>query len=70
MLRRSSLLVIISVITSLPVLAHEGHGILHGHEPGHYLFSPEHALPVSLVTALLIFLLANRIWVLKKKNLN
>ena len=68
MLRKSSLLVIISVIASLSALAHEGHGLFHGHEPGHYLFSQEHALPVALVTALLIIFLANRIWVLKKKN--
>lgn len=68
MLRRSSLFVIISMITSMSAMAHEGHGVFHGHEPGHYLFSQEHALPVILVTAVLVLFLANRIWVLKKKN--
>lgn len=56
------------MITSMSALAHEGHGVLHGHEPGHYLFSQEHALPVILVTALVVLFLAGRAWNVNRKN--
>lgn len=68
MFRRSLLLLVIAMIASISAVAHEGHGLLPGHEPGHYLFSLEHNIPVMLVVALFVLFLANRMWVMKKKN--
>ncbi len=45
-------------------LAHGGHGAFHGHELGHYLASPGHAIPIALVLVASVLLIAfrKRIW--------
>jgi hypothetical protein len=64
--RRASALSGLLLLT-LSTYAHEGHGVLHGHEPGHYLFSPEHGVPLLLVVFLIALFVGLRFWRAQKK---
>lgn len=52
-----------AVFSPLAVLAHEGHGHENPLSPGHYLANPEHAIPLALALAVVVFF----VW---KKNLS
>lgn len=67
MFRKSSLLVTLVLTAAISAFGHEGHGVLHGHEPGHYLFSAEHAIPLMLAVALIAFLVGRKVWLTQKK---
>ncbi|MCB0551231.1 MAG: hypothetical protein KDD19_26915 [Phaeodactylibacter sp.] len=57
-------LLLSSALLSLPLItqAHDGHGFFHGNEFAHYLSSPGHAIPLALVAAVSILLIAYRKW--------
>ena len=41
--------------------------LLHGHEPGHYLFSAEHAIPLLLAAGAVIVLIGRKVWLAQRK---
>lgn len=57
-----TLLTLFTALLPFVAQAHEGHGVGHGQELGHYLLSSEHAVPVAMVVALTVVFLAIRSW--------
>ena len=42
---------ILLALTTVPAIAHPGHGSENPLSPGHYVANPEHALPLTLTIA-------------------
>ena len=61
-MNRKTLPLLITALLPVIAQAHEGHGLGHGHELGHYLLSAEHAIPVAVVVVLTVAALAYRQW--------
>ena len=61
-MNRKTLPLLITILLPVIAQAHEGHGLGHGHELGHYLLSAEHAIPVAAAVVLTIAVLAYRQW--------
>jgi hypothetical protein len=51
-----SILLAAATMSPLAVFAHAGHGHENPLSPGHYLWNPEHALPLTLAVALIVVL--------------
>ena len=67
MFRKSITFVLILIGSLVSAFGHEGHGILHGHEPGHYLLSPQHAIPILLGIVLVVLMVRRKAWSGNKK---
>ena len=59
-MKRNIACLIAILALSFPVLAHEGHGQGAGHELGHYLLSPAHAIPVAVALAMTVAIILFR----------
>lgn len=57
-----------AVVSPLAVLAHEGHGHENPLSPGHYLANPEHAIPLALVLAVVVFIIGRKIFQVRAKK--
>lgn len=68
MYQKSLLSMLLLATTYAVVFAHEGHGILQGHEPGHYLFSPEHGALLFAAVALIVVLITRKAWQMEKNK--
>ena len=59
MKRFALILASLVVLSPIALYAHEGHGV---NGPAHYVTSPEHALPVVLVLAIIGYFVGKRIF--------
>ena len=57
-----------AVFSPLAVLAHEGHGHENPLSPGHYLSNPEHAIPLALALAVVVFFAGRKIFQSRTKK--
>jgi hypothetical protein len=57
-----------AVFGPLAVLAHEGHGHENPLSPGHYLANPEHAIPLALALAVVVFFIGRKIFHARTKK--
>lgn len=55
-------LTLVSLLFLFPLIttAHEGHGVVNT-GPAHYVFSPEHAIPIVLAVVLIGYFLGKKI---------
>ncbi len=53
------------LVTSLPALAHPGHGSQNPLSPGHYIANPEHSIPLTLAIGTAVVLIT---WWVNKRS--
>jgi hypothetical protein len=56
------------VSSPLAVFAHAGHGHENPLSPGHYLWNPEHAIPLALTLIVVLFLVGRKFLQIRAKK--
>ena len=63
-----SILLVGATLAPLSVLAHAGHGHDNPLSPEHFLGNPEHAIPLALTVAVVVFIIGRKIFQARGKK--